>query len=252
MMDKKVSLLKRMVEESTYTVALCGSGMMEEGGFKSLKNQERAYSIEERYGRSPEELFTGAYYSTRPEEFFRFYKEEILGNIPRRTESVDAMAAMERAGKLQSVITANVYAVAAHSMKNVVELHGNIYANSCSRCGKAYPMEYVRDAAGVPLCEHCQSVIRPHVTMFGEMLDARLIERISEEIEKAQLLLVLGTTLHSEVFRNYIRYFSGKNLVVIHEREDHEDYKADLVILDQPRHILPMLGYGCPEALGSA
>ena len=62
MMEKKIDLLKRMVEESTYTVALCGSGMMEEGGFRSLKNQERAYSIEERYGRSPEELFTGAYY----------------------------------------------------------------------------------------------------------------------------------------------------------------------------------------------
>ena len=30
MMEKKIDLLKRMVEESTYTVALCGSGMMEE------------------------------------------------------------------------------------------------------------------------------------------------------------------------------------------------------------------------------
>lgn len=161
MMEKKIDLLKRMVEESTYTVALCGSGMMEEGGFRSLKNQERAYSIEERYGRSPEELFTGAYYSTRPEEFFRFYKEEILKNIPRKTESVDAMAAMERAGKLHGVITANAYAVASHALKNVVELHGNIYENRCSRCGRSYPMEYVRDAAGVPLCVQCQSVIRP-------------------------------------------------------------------------------------------
>ena len=67
--------------------------------------------------------------------------------------------------------------------------------------------------------------------------------KTSEEIEKAQLLLVLGTTLHSEVFRNYIRYFNGKYLAVIHERADHEDYKADLVILDQPRHVLPQLGY---------
>ena len=243
MMEKKIDLLKRMVEESTYTVALCGSGMMEEGGFRSLKNQERAYSIEERYGRSPEELFTGAYYSPRPEEFFRFYKEEILKNIPRKSDSVDAMAAMERAGKPHGVITANAYAVASHALKNVVELHGNIYENRCSRCGRSYPMEYVRDAAGVPLCVQCQSVVRPHVTMFGEMLDARLIERTSEEIEKAQLLLVLGTTLHSEVFRNYIRYFNGKYLAVIHERADHEDYKADLVILDQPRHVLPQLGY---------
>lgn len=244
MLEKKLELLKKMVEESGYTVALCGSGMMEEGGFKSLKNQERAYSIEERYGKSPEEIFTSAYYSTRPEDFFRFYKSEILGNIPRQTESGAAMAAMERAGKLQCVITANAYALSPRAgIQNVVELHGNIYENKCSRCGQSYPMEYVRDAVGVPLCGNCSGVIRPQINLFGEMMDARLIERTSEEIEKAELLLILGTTLRSEVFGSYIRYFGGKNMVVIHEREDHEDYKADLVILEQPRKVLPLLGY---------
>lgn len=244
MMEKKLELLKKMIDESHYTVAICGSGMMEEGGFRSLKDQERAYIIEEEYGRSPEEIFTSAYYSTRPEEFFRFYKKEILNNIPRQTESTDALAAMERAGKLQCLITANVYSLAVRAgIKNVVELHGNIYHNKCSRCGQEYAMEYVRDSHGVPLCSSCQGVVRPGINLFGEQIDAGAIERTSEEIEKAEILLVLGTTLRSEVFGSYIRYFGGRKMVVIHEREDHEDYKADLVILDQPRNVLPLLGY---------
>ena len=72
----KLETLKKMLEESHYTVALCGSGMMEEGGFVGIKIQERAYEIEKRYGASPEELFSSRYYNTRPEKFFQFYKRE--------------------------------------------------------------------------------------------------------------------------------------------------------------------------------
>lgn len=67
---EKTALLKRILEESRYTVALCGSEMVEEGGGKTLKQQERAYEIEKQYGESPEEIFTDGYYTTRPERFF--------------------------------------------------------------------------------------------------------------------------------------------------------------------------------------
>ena len=64
-----------------YIVALCGSGMMEECGIYPLKEQERAYRIEERYGRSPEYLYTDAFFNTRTEMFYDFYKHEILADL---------------------------------------------------------------------------------------------------------------------------------------------------------------------------
>ena len=45
-MEKKVSMLRRILEESRYTVAICGSGMMEEAGIVAMKDQSRAYDIE--------------------------------------------------------------------------------------------------------------------------------------------------------------------------------------------------------------
>ena len=36
-MDGKLSYLKRYLDESSYVVALCGSGMMEEGGYIGVK-----------------------------------------------------------------------------------------------------------------------------------------------------------------------------------------------------------------------
>lgn len=243
-MEKKVDMLKRILDESKYTVALCGSGMTEEAGLVGLKYQNRAYEIEKKYHDSPEEIFTSMYYSTRPEKFFEFYKDEVLQKVPNPTESGEALAAMERAGKLQCVITANIYELMQRAgCQNVINLHGSIYKNKCLHCGKEYPMEYLRDARGIPLCEACGEAIRPEVALYGEMVDSRLMRDTSIEIEKAEVLLVLGTTLQSEVFGSYIRYFEGKYLVVIHQRAHHSDTKADLVILDQPKNVLSKLDF---------
>ena len=56
-MDNKISQLKEMLDQSKYTVALCGSGMMEEGNALAIKKQERAYEIEEKYGYSLKNLY---------------------------------------------------------------------------------------------------------------------------------------------------------------------------------------------------
>lgn len=244
MFQNTIDELKNILENSRYTVALCGSEMMEEGGFIGVKKPDKAYEIEKKYKVSPEEIFTSAFYNTRPDQFFEFYKTEMLHSSPSPTESGKALAAMERAGKLQCIITANIYELNQKSgCTNVINLHGSIYRNQCPRCKKEYSMEYVRDSKKVPLCENCGAVVRPLVSLFGEMMDSQIMTKTVTEIEKADTLLVLGTTLESEVFSHYIKYFEGTKLVVIHQKKNHLDYKADLVIYDYPKHVLSELGY---------
>ena len=45
------------------------------------------------------------------------------------------------------------------------------------------------------------------------------------------------------VFSNYFRYFHGKYLVAIHRTPHYSDAKADMVIIDEPGHVLEQLGY---------
>ena len=78
-----LELLKEALSESSYTVAVCGSGMLEEGGILGLKQEGRACEIEQEYGQSPEELFHISCFSRRPELFYDFYRREILEKIPR-------------------------------------------------------------------------------------------------------------------------------------------------------------------------
>lgn len=243
-MEGKISKLREILDESKYTVALCGSGMMEEGGFIGVKNPDKAYEIEMKYGYSAEEIFSSAFYNTRPEFFFEFYKREMLENGPRDTASGPALAAMERAGKLQCVITSNIYAMEQRAgCKNVVNLHGTIYKNVCPRCKKEYTMEQVRDSKKVLLCDKCDIPVRPMVSLFGEMVDSQLMTKTTSEISKAEVLLLLGTTLDSDVFGSYIKYFTGRWLVVIHPDRHYLDDRADMMLLDYPKNILPKLGY---------
>lgn len=72
-------------------------------------------------------------------------------------------------------------------------------------------------------------------------MDSQLVAETAEEIEKADLLILLGTTLSSEVYVHYVRYFEGRHLVIIHRDPHHSDEKADLVILKEPREVLPCL-----------
>ncbi len=74
----KLETLRDIIDKGEYIVALCGSGMMEECGIHPLKDQDRAYRIEERYGRSPEYLYTDAFFNTRTETFYDFYRNELL------------------------------------------------------------------------------------------------------------------------------------------------------------------------------
>lgn len=243
-MDESIKALKRILEGSNYTVAVCGSGMTEESGFVGLKKPEKAYDIEHRYGASPEEIFTSVYYNTRPAQFFEFYKREILENIPEPAASSYALAAMERAGRLQCIATSNIFEQEQRAgCENVINLHGSIYENICPHCREIYSVEDLLSMKNVPMCRKCGTVIRPLVSLFGEMVDSRIMTRTTEEIEKAEVLLVLGSTLKSEVFSNYVRYYRGSNLVIIHREEHYMDARADLVILDEPKNVLHQLGY---------
>lgn len=244
-MYEKIERLKKILQESSYTVALCGSGMMEEGGFIGIKKQDKAYDIEKRYGHCVEELYSSTYYNTRPELFFNFYKNEMIRNMPQDTATGPALAAMERAGKLQCVINSNIYDRPGRGgCKHVINLHGSIYQNQCPRCKREYPLSYImNDARHVPLCKICNIPVRPMISLYGEMVDSQNMTQTTEEVTKAETLLLLGTTLASEVFHQYIQYFGGKYLIIIHKEKHYLDENASMVILDHPMNVLPLLGY---------
>jgi NAD-dependent deacetylase len=91
------------------------------------------------------------------------------------------------------VVTQNVDGLHARAgSRDVVELHGNIFRVRCTTDDTASLREAAFDALP-PRCR-CGSLLRPDVVWFGEMLPEEAVERASNAMMTADLLLVIGTS----------------------------------------------------------
>ncbi len=224
--------LLQILKESTYTTVLSGYEMLQESGYPEVRDGKESYDIEQKYGYSADEMFSSSFYSTRTEQFFDFYRNEILSALDKPPgKCFYEMAELERRGLFQSVITRRVFGLPETAgCKNVINLHGSVYDNYCSHCKRQYPVEYIRNAKRVPLCEKCNAVVRPRICLFGEAVDNRTITKAAEEIQKADVLLVLGTNLRTHLCAQLVHYYEGEKLILVNAVPHFSDRYADLVV----------------------
>ena len=134
-------------------------------------------------------------------------------------------------GKLRAVITQNIDNL--HQMagsKNVLELHGTLYKNYCVKCHKHFDIDYVLNSTGIPHCDKCGGIVRPDVVLYEEGLDGGTLYAAVEAIEKADVLIVGGTSLNVYPAAGLIDYYKGKKLVLINKSTTPYDRKANIII----------------------
>lgn len=238
----KIDYLIKAIQQSEYLVALGGLNMMREVGISHYHDKDEAYRIERKYGYSPEELFSARCFATNPEKFYNYYKDDILSqNEEEPGPAYYALARLEAMGRLKYIITREIYNLPQRAgCKKVINLHGNIYENNhCPRCLKQFTLEYIKKAEGVPLCDECNIPLHPGVRLVGEMVDNHVMSKAAEEVAKADVLLVLGLHLKTELCRECIQYFQGQRLILINSQEHYADNVADMVYHDNVQTFFP-------------
>ena len=121
---------------------------------------------------------------------------------------------------------------------NVWELHGSVLRNTCMRCGAKYSEEIVKNSTGVPICPKCGGIIKPDVVLYEESLDMDVMEAAVEDISRADTLIIAGTSMTVYPAAGLVRYFRGKNMVLINRDPTQADGYADLVIHDKVGEVL--------------
>jgi NAD-dependent deacetylase len=119
----------------------------------------------------------------------------------------------------------------AAGSKKVFELHGSVLRNYCERCGRSYSAEFMLRSSGVPRCS-CGGRIKPDVVLYEEGLDNDVISGAVRAIEKADMLIVGGTSLVVYPAAGLIQYFGGDRLVVINRDVVSTDMPVSLYITD--------------------
>lgn len=235
-----VKYMKRLINESKEIVCLLGRGVSAGSGC-DIYNERYGYEIEQKYGESIEEIFTIKYYNNRPQEFFQFYMEEILKHRGKPNEAHYALSRMEEQGKLRQIITRSFFDLSSIAgCKNVIKLNGSIYENTCPKCGEKYDYTYMMREP-LPLCESCGSIVAPSILLGGELMDNMKVSIAASNVEKANLLLVLGGNMHSYKVENFLKYFNGENIILINNESSYDDCIADCVCIGEIPDILKNL-----------
>lgn len=111
-----------------------GAGVSTASGIPDFRSVDGLYH--QQFAYPPETMLSHSFYEAHPAEFFDFYRTKMiaLGAKPNRCHT--KLAELERAGKLNAVVTQNIDGL--HQMagsQRVFELHSSVHRNICQSCG---------------------------------------------------------------------------------------------------------------------
>jgi len=229
-------------------VALTGAGVSTLSGIRDFRGKNGLYN-----DMDAEKIFDIGYFETDP---YFYYKAAggFIYNIDEKEASVvhTVLADLEARGLLKAVITQNIDLLHQKGgSRRVIEIHGSPRIHYCLRCsGVRVPFEEVAPlvrAGGAPKCPKCGRVLKPAITFFGESLPADALREATSEAQKADLMLVLGTSLTVQPAASLPSYTlrHGGEIVIVNNMPTPLDSQASLrfgelgEVFEQLRGLLP-------------
>ena len=185
--------LQRWIDQSKNIVFFGGAGVSTESGIPDFRSDGGLYR--KKFDYPPEYILSHTFFINHTEEFFDFYRRYMLYDHILPNAAHYKLAAMEEAGKLSAVITQNIDGLHQKAgSKKVFELHGSVYKNRCMSCGKFYGLNKIKESEGIPRCD-CGGIIKPEVVLYEEPLPSDALIGAENALEKADLLIIAGTSL---------------------------------------------------------
>lgn len=229
--DEQLKNFRDIINGSRRAVFFGGAGVSTESGIPDFRSQDGLYK--QKYAYPPEFILSATFFRTHTAEFYDFYRDKMVYPNAKPNAAHLKLAQWEREGRLAAVITQNIDGLHQKAgSRTVLELHGSVWRNHCTRCGRGYPAEFVLSCAGVTKCS-CGGVVKPDVVLYEESLDGETLERSVEYIRNADTLIIGGTSLGVYPAAGLVDFFGGDNLVVINKGETARTLRGTL-ITDSP------------------
>lgn len=233
MNEDKIKKLREILDESQNICVFTGAGISCPSGIPDFRSADGLYNRESKYTYSPEEIISHSFFVSHTDMFYDFYKASMLYPEAKPNEAHEFFAKLEKAGKNVTVVTQNIDGLhQAGGSSDVIELHGSVHRNYCTKCKKFFSLEYVASSNGIPRCDDDGEVIKPDVVLYEEPLSGDSVFRAIGAIEEADTMIVVGTSLVVYPAASYIQYFKGKHLVLINKSQTQYDSIAELTIND--------------------
>lgn len=222
-----IEKLKAIIESSNNIVFFGGAGVSTESGIPDFRSAAGLYTESKDSKYPPEYMLSHTCFKKDTDNFFEFYKTKMIYPQAKPNLAHIALAELEKRGKLKAVITQNIDGL--HQMAgsmNVLELHGSVLRNYCTKCHKYFDLDYVIETSGTPQCDQCDSIVKPDVVLYEEGLDDDVVSRSLDYIQKADVLIIGGTSLSVYPAASLVEYYRGNKLILINKSATHFDSRA--------------------------
>ncbi|MBI6950353.1 NAD-dependent protein deacetylase [Pseudomonas koreensis] len=252
-------------------LVLTGAGISTPSGIPDYRDSEGV-----RRGRQP---MMYQEFLAAPESRRRYWARAMLG-WPRVRQAQPnaahtALADLQRQGRISALITQNVDTLHDQAgSQDVIELHGSLHRVLCLDCGQRSARDEIQQRmveqnpylAGVdavqapdgdtlldpafearfqtPQCPYCDGErMKPDVVFFGENVAPPTAARAMAAAEKAEGLLVVGSSLMAYSAFRLCRVIAdrGKPLLAINLGKTRADDLLDLKIEASCEQLLPLL-----------
>lgn len=207
--------LVTLLRAARRTVVFTGAGMSTESGLPDFRSAGGLWKQNRRF----EELASVDALERSYEEFVEFYRYRIrmLGGV-RPNPGHDILAAWQKSGIVHTLITQNVDGLHEDAgSRDVLSLHGSLRRIHCRLCAADMPSSAFLEDIGTR-CGRCRGSMRPSVVLYGEALDEKTIEAATAASARADLFIVLGSSLSTSPANGLPRVAveqGGASLVII-------------------------------------
>lgn len=225
-MDRFIKALK----ESQYCVVFTGAGVSTLSGIQDFRGEKGLYTKVD-----AEKIFDLSYFHQDPSYYYRNSKNFIYDLEEKEPNIIhQEIARLEKNGVVKAVITQNIDLLhrKAGSVK-VIEVHGSPEVHKCLKCGRNFTFREIsrvvqRDE--LPTCDSCGGIIKPEITFFGELLPAGALEEAVTESSRADLIVVLGSSLVVQPAASFPLYTleNGGQMVIVNNMATPLDSRAFL------------------------
>jgi NAD-dependent deacetylase len=179
------------IRDAQHVTVLTGAGISAESGVPVFRGSDGLW----RQFR-PEELATPEAFRRQPKlvwEWYLWRRERIARAQPNDGHLTIARWQHARAGV--TLLTQNVDGLHARAgSPDPVELHGNLWRVRCAAACGVHAHDRESDPPRDELKCGCGAWLRPEVVWFGEPLAAAAMEDAAEAVERADVVLVVGTS----------------------------------------------------------
>lgn len=240
-----VSAIAELLAKARSIAVLTGAGVSAESGVPTFRGAGGFWKDEEEVMR----LATLQGFLADPKRVWEWY--DMRRQMAKTVQPNPGHFALAELEKLSSergagftLITQNIDGLHERAgSKSIIELHGNLYyarcLNACTRT--LYRLDEAPLAEYPPKCPNCDSILRPHVVWFGELLDPLVLDSSIAAAESCDTFLVVGTSaqVYPAASLPYTAKRRGATVVEINIEHTELSSYADYSLLGKSGKVLP-------------